>query len=166
MTLLQHARILALTLADGQLLLAVVPLESDGGVGTLLVVVVVAFVLIEREATIGTRIDAHLEVIPSLLANILHLRTEGKDAACTYEHRHAVECGLEGHVLSTLVLLVGPEVIPGSTLWQVLCGGLRGGEVYASYGGTIRHRLAIPACHSIRADNLFLCILCLHDGGS
>ena len=49
LALLEHTRIAALALADGQSASLIVPLESDSGVLSLLVVVVVALVLIERE---------------------------------------------------------------------------------------------------------------------
>ena len=72
---------------DGQGMGGIMPLEGDGGVGTFLILIAVAFIFIEEERAVGTRIDTDLKLIPRLLAYILHLGGEGQDAASTYKHR-------------------------------------------------------------------------------
>ena len=145
-------------------MLLVVPLEGNRAVCTFLVVIVVALVFVEHKTAVSTRIDAQFEVVPRLLTHILHLRTQGQNATGTHEHRHAVERRLKGDIPSALVCLVGPEIIPRSTLRQVLHGSLRGREVDGSDGRTVGHGLTVPPCHGIRADDLFLRILRVDDG--
>ena len=166
LALREHTRIVALTLVDGQGAGLVVPMESDSGILAFLVVVVVALVLVESEVAIGTRLNAYLEVIPSLLAYILHIRTEGQDAACTHEHRNTVERGLEGHVLTTCVVLACPEVVPSGSLRQVFRSSLCSGEVDGSIIAAVCSILTIPTCHGIGADDFFLGVLWVHDRGS
>ena len=113
-------------LTDRQRACGIMPLEGDGGVGALLILIAVAFIFIEEERAVGTRIDTDLKLIPCLLTYILHLGGEGQDAASTYKHRHKVEWSWDGDALSTLVLLISPEIIPCSTFRQVFGGSLWG----------------------------------------
>ena len=81
-------------MADSQLTGLVVPLEGDSTIAAFLIVIIVTFVFIKRKSTVGTRIDTYLKVVPRLLADILHLRSKGQDAAGTDKHRYTVKCGL------------------------------------------------------------------------
>ena len=51
-------------LPDGEGACAVVPVDGDGGIDSLFVVVVVALVLIKGEMGVGARVNAQLEVVP------------------------------------------------------------------------------------------------------
>ncbi len=53
--LLGHTRVLALTISDGECLCSLIPANGNERIGTFLVVVVVAFVFVKVEATIGAR---------------------------------------------------------------------------------------------------------------
>ena len=76
---LGHTLEFALAVVDGESARAVVPLHGDGGVESLLVVVVVTLVLVERELGVSTGINAYLHVIPRTLGGILHLRPHRED---------------------------------------------------------------------------------------
>ena len=121
----EHAGVAALAVANGQRVRTVVPMERDGGIDAVLVVVAVSLVLVEREVAVGTRIEPDLQIVPCLLTHILHLRTKGQNAAGTHEHRHSRERGLKRHMLSASIRFARPEVIPHGTLGQILGDALR-----------------------------------------
>ena len=56
----EHAGKLPRALADGQRVRGFVPVNRDGGVDAVLVVIIVALVLIEREVAVRAPIDAQL----------------------------------------------------------------------------------------------------------
>ena len=69
-------------------------------------------------------------------------------------------------MLAALVLPACPEIIPGSTLGQVFCGGLRGMPVDTACLFLVAADVfLIPAGHGIFLDDLLLGVLCLDDGG-
>ena len=73
LALLQHTGVVALLRPEGQGAGGVIPLEENRGIGAFLISVAVALVLVKQERAVGTRIDTDLELIPSLLSDILHL---------------------------------------------------------------------------------------------
>ena len=80
----QHTRKTAFPLFYCQATSLVVPMEADGGISSLFVVVVVIFVLVEGECAVGTRIDAYLQIVPILFGGILYFGTERQDTAGFY----------------------------------------------------------------------------------
>ena len=74
-----------MTLVDGEDACLVVPLEGDGRVDALLVVVVVAFILVEGKLGIGTGVYNDVEIVPCLLGSVLYVGAEGNDTACLDE---------------------------------------------------------------------------------
>jgi hypothetical protein len=84
-TMEKHAWELALTRTYGDGMTRVVVADVDGGVLTLLVVVVGAFVLIELELTVLTSIDIEVDELRSLLVAPLHLGAEGNDGTLAHK---------------------------------------------------------------------------------
>ena len=70
---------MSLAVADGQGLLRIVPMERDGGVHALLVVVAVVLVFVQNEVSVGSAIDAQLNRIRRLLSGPLDVGAHGDD---------------------------------------------------------------------------------------
>src|SRR5207248_1412277 len=75
----QHSRERSFALADSQCLPRVVPVKWDRGVHSLLVVIAVVFVFIEREVSIRSAIDAQLDGIFRLFAGPFLVRPHRHD---------------------------------------------------------------------------------------
>ena len=97
-TLFQHTRELTATLAKGHGTRGVVVGNIDGGILTLLVVVVRALVLIELEMAILAGIDIEIDEIGRTLVRVLHLRTERNDAALTHKDGDTLVGGVDYHL--------------------------------------------------------------------
>src|ERR1700674_305151 len=100
------------SLAYFQLGIAIVPLQLDGAVFSFLVVVVGAFVFVERECNVATRIDAQINRVRGLFGRELLLWTEGKNRPCRNEERNLIELRADFDASSTGKMLAGPEVEP------------------------------------------------------
>ena len=91
--LLQHAGVSALARADCQGAAAFLPTDWNGGIDAFLIVVVVAFVLVEREGGIGSRVETQFKVVPLLLPDVLHDR---------FSERISCSRSLKGSIISLL----------------------------------------------------------------
>src|SRR5215471_14977639 len=87
-------------------------MEGDGGVHPLLVVIRIALILIKREVTVGTAIDAQLNGISRLLRHKFHLGSQRHDRAGTYEQWQGAKRRLDIDAASPIPHLACPEVVP------------------------------------------------------
>ena len=109
---------------------SIVPAQFDGSVGTLLVAVAVALVIVQCKGSIGTRIHVDGERQVRLRCTVLrHLRSRHQRAT-THEERQSVQRCIRHYPLSACVHLASPEVHPcGSTIRSHR-------QVYATRGST------------------------------
>src|SRR5271169_1603011 len=121
---LQHSRILALTFVDGECLRGVVPVNWNGGVDPILVVVAIVLVFVEGKRAIGSAIDPQLHRVGRLLGRVLQVRSHGNNRSGANIKWNLVQwSGCFDHCPAGL-FLTGPEVVPGP-LRQVRAARLR-----------------------------------------
>jgi len=72
---IQHPFLAATTCISSRCPLGIIPCHRTCRIGSVSVILVVAFILIERGLAVGTGIHAHLEIVPFLLGHVLHIGT-------------------------------------------------------------------------------------------
>src|SRR5580658_7912891 len=108
----QHAGEPSLPLADGQAAGGIVPLDRDGGIHALLVIVVIALVFVEREAASRAAIDAQFDGVRRLLGGIFDIGPHGHDGSRAYIQRQAVERSRRVDGSPAIDGVTGPKVVP------------------------------------------------------
>ena len=110
----RHSLISALAFVNGETLVAIVPVKCYERPLPLFVGIADAIVFIEREGSVGTRVDTYLHRFIDGLRYILTVRSKWQDAAASYEDRDAARIGGDG--LGSLVVTIGAEVVPSSLI--------------------------------------------------
>src|SRR5574344_1976031 len=96
-----HALKLTFAMTEGQRSCGFVPVEGDGAVGTLFVVVTVVFIFIKGELTISARVNTDFQRFPILFSGVLYIRTPRYDTPCFNVERNKVDGGGFCHRLPT-----------------------------------------------------------------
>ena len=137
---LQHTIELTLTGAKRYGAGGIVVGDVDGGVLTLLVIVVGAFVLVELELTVRARVYIKMYQLGRLLIAPLHLRTEGNDSALAHEDGDLLIRCIDDEALATFGIFTRIEVVPTCL----------GGEVNRAITGLV---VAYRTCHQGRTEH-------------
>src|SRR5947207_3224208 len=114
----QHARKLSLAFADRQGLTFIVPMQRDGRVGALFIVVIVVLVFIEGKVSICARVDSQLHGICRLLGRPFFIRSERNDRSRPHIKWQPIEWGDRIDKAAALAPCSRPEVVP-TRFWQV-----------------------------------------------
>ena len=123
LTLTKHTiESFALASTNGEGATCIVPMHRYLGVSALLIVVVVELILVEREVTILSWINAQFERIPWFLVGPLHLWTPRNNASRLHVERNDIDGCLFRHGLSTFQLLTCPEINPPLSSRQIVVG--------------------------------------------
>ena len=94
-------------------------METDLAESSFFIIVIVAFVFIEGELAVGSRIDTDFQVVPLLFGCVLHCRAEGHDGTGFHIHRHDVDGAWHIDRLPSGMQFVRPKVVPFGTLGQI-----------------------------------------------
>src|SRR5580704_8200896 len=109
---IQHARKMALPVANGQRLRGVVPVQRDGRIDSFFVIVAIAFVFVEGEVAVGSAIDAQFDRVRGLFARPLLVGPERKNGARANKERNAVERRGSVEGAAAIKRSSGPEIEP------------------------------------------------------
>src|SRR5215469_7849272 len=124
---LGHTREASLAVANSEGLGSIVPMQLNGCMLSLGIVVVVVLVLVEGEVAVGSGVDANLDRVGGLFGRPLHRRPHGNDRACSNVERQLRKRSVWLDVLAAFDLRAGPEVVP-----------CRLGQIHAAAGCALR----------------------------
>src|SRR5574344_376232 len=126
-TVFQHTLESTITLAEADSFVGIVIGNHDGGILTLLVVVVASLVFVELERSVLTLIDIEIDEFGRFLVAPLHGRTKWNDGTFTYENRNLLVGCINYQTLTTIIVFASIEIIP-TTLF---------GEIYATVASLV-----------------------------
>src|ERR1017187_7316610 len=107
---LQHAGKRAFSVLNGEPVVGVIPVKSNGGMDALFIIVIVVLVFIQREASIRAGIDAQFNGIGRFFSRVLNERAQGYEGTCPDQERNLGNGSIRNNRLTAGKGLSGPKV--------------------------------------------------------